>query len=204
MKSKITVLVAVATAAAIWVVAPLLGQNVPPGGMPAQPAAADGKVTILSLKRADASTTADQLKQLLSGKDLKIIADTRTNQVLLSGSGKDIEMAEKLASSLDSTETQQQPIQNGQVQFFANPFGGGAALGNARPEPARLDEKIAATQKGVDKSAALIKQLSDQLAAAQAKAGDDGDSKVNIQELKAQLDSARREHADIDAMLKRL
>jgi hypothetical protein len=195
MKSKITVLFV--AAAGIWVATPLLGQNVAPG-RPAQPAAADGKVTVLSLKRADASTTADQLKQLLSGKDLKIIADTRTNQVLLSGSGKDIEMAEMLANSLDSTETQQPPIANGQVQLFANPFGGGAAAGNARvADQARLDQQIAAAEARAKHAAETIKQLTDKLHDPQAKAGD-------IEALQTQLEAAKSEHAAIDKMLKEL
>jgi len=211
MKSKTTVLIVLAAAAGIWVAAPLLGQNVPPGGTPAQPAAADGKLTILSLKRADASTTADQLKQLLSGKDLKIIADTRTNQVLLSGSGRDIEMAEMLVKSLDSAETQQQPIANGQVRLFANPYSGGAAAGNAKvADQARLVEQIATAQKRADSAVALIKQLSDQMAAAQAKAkaGEGGviaDGVTgDIDQLRLQLDAANSEHAAIDKMLKEL
>jgi len=214
MKSKMNVLIASAAVASLCVATLLLGQDLPPAATPARPAAVAGKpeLTILSLKKADASTTAEQLKELLSGaKDLKIIADTRTNQVLLSGSAKDIEMAEMLAKSLDSVETQQQPIAN-QFQLFApaNPFGGagnagGAAVGNTRPEQKRLDDQIATAQKHAESTAATIKKLSDQLAAAQAKAGDHGDGiKIDIEELKAQLAAAEREHAAIEDRLKDL
>src|SRR5262249_32739203 len=149
MKSKISFLSAFAAAAFVSAATLSLGQDHDAAPTkPAQPPAADSKVTILSLKRAEASTTADQLKQLLSGKDLKIIADTRTNQVLLSGSAKDIEMAEMLAKSLDDTETQQQPF--AWRRFApANPFGV-AAGGNDGAERARLDEQIANAQKRAD------------------------------------------------------
>jgi len=209
MKAKITVLVALSAAAAIWIAAPLLGQNVP-AVIPAQPgaAAANQRVKVFTLKNAEASATVEQLKQLLSeSKDLKIVADPRSNQVLVNGGANDLSVVEALIEQLDAAETRRQPVANGQVQFFApdNPFGGGggAVAGNLRALTGRLDQ-LATTQKHAESTEALIKQLTERLAAAQAAAGKGDGADAEIEKLRAQLATAQHEHDAIEQKLKDL
>jgi biopolymer transport protein ExbD len=68
---------------------------------------ADDELKILSLKNADASTTAEQLKALTADKDVVIVPDGRTNQLIVRGSKQDLADLEAIAQKLDETATQQ-------------------------------------------------------------------------------------------------
>jgi hypothetical protein len=56
----------------------------------------------IPLKHVDAAATADTLtQQLKSGEDFRIVADVRSNSLLLAGTSADIKRAEAAVASID-------------------------------------------------------------------------------------------------------
>src|SRR5262245_54541889 len=101
MKSALTDLAAIAVAAIAFCAAPsLYGQA---AIVPREEKNKSDELKVFDMKNANARVLAEQLKQIIPG--INIVADERTNNLLVRGTREQVEMAESIAMKLDQAES---------------------------------------------------------------------------------------------------